>query len=151
MNKTIEISVGIFVAIGLAALFMLALKVSDLAADSGGKGYLVKAYFDDVSGLSERAPIRIAGVKVGRVQSIVFDQDRLKAIVTLKIDDNFNKISDDTIAAIRTDGLLGAKYVALEPGGSLDNLANGSEIHVTSSSVVLEKLINELVVKLTSK
>lgn len=151
MNKTIEIGVGIFVAIGLAALFMLALKVSNLASDSGGSGYLVKAYFDDVSGLNERAPIRIAGVKVGRVQSIVFDQVRLKAIVTLKIDSKFNKLSDDTIAAIRTDGLLGAKYVALEPGGSLENLTNGSEIHITSSSMVLEKLINQLVVKLTSK
>lgn len=151
MNKTIEVGVGIFVTIGLAALFVLALKVSNLASDSSSDGYTVTAFFDDVSGLNERAPIRIAGVRVGRVQTIRFDQERLKAIVTLRIDKDFDKISDDTIAAIRTDGLLGAKYVALEPGGSLDNLADGSEIHVTSSSMVLEKLINEIVVKLTSE
>jgi phospholipid/cholesterol/gamma-HCH transport system substrate-binding protein len=149
MNKTIEIGVGIFVAIGLAAMFMLALKVSNLASDSSD-GFMVKAYFDDVSGLNERAPIRIAGVRVGRVHSIEFDQDRLQAVVMLNIESDFDKISDDSIAAVRTDGLLGAKYVALEPGGSLDSLADGSEIHITSSSMVLEKLINEIVVKLTS-
>lgn len=150
MNKTIEIGVGLFVAIGLAALFMLALKVSNLASDSGSDGFTVKAYFDDVSGLNERAPIRVAGVRVGRVHSISFDQDRLQAVVLLNIESGFDKLSDDSIAAIRTDGLLGAKYVALEPGGSLESLVDGSEIHVTSSSMVLEKLINEIVVKLTS-
>ncbi|MBD3609580.1 MAG: outer membrane lipid asymmetry maintenance protein MlaD [Gammaproteobacteria bacterium] len=148
-SKTMELWVGVFVAAGLAALLMLALKVSNFTATSGESGYTISARFDDVAGLNLRAPVRMAGVRVGRVSSIYVDSDRFQAVVTMQIDDQYNNIPLDTTASIYTEGLLGAKYIGLEPGGDMEALKQGSEIIITQSSIILEKLIGQLFVKLT--
>lgn len=148
-SKTVEIWVGIFVAMGLAALFMLAMQVSNLSSASAEEGYEVTLYFEDVAGLGPRAPVRMSGVRIGRVSSIAYDQQRFKAVVKVSIENMYGTIPEDTTALILTEGLLGAKYIGFEPGGALDNLAAGSEIHTTQSSLSLEKIIGKLFVKLT--
>ena len=148
-SKTMELWVGVFVAVGLAAVLMLALKVSNFTASSGDGGYTVSARFDDVAGLNLRAPVRLAGVRIGRVSSIHVDPDRFQAVVKMQIEDAYKNIPLDTTASIYTEGLLGAKYIGLEPGGDMENLQQGSEIIITQSSIILEKLIGQLFVKLT--
>ena len=148
-SKTVEIWVGIFVAMGLAALFMLAMQVSNLSTVGAEEGYEVSLYFDDVAGLGPRAPVRMSGVRIGRVSSIAYDQQRFQAVVKVSIENDYRTIPEDTTALILTEGLLGAKYIGFEPGGALDNLSAGSEIHSTQSSLSLEKIIGQLFVKLT--
>lgn len=142
-NKNIEVVVGLFVALGLAALLMLAMKVSNLTELSGDGGYTVKAYFDNIGGLKVRSPVTMAGVRVGRVSNIDFDQDRYQATVTIRIRPEFTRIPTDTSASIYTAGLLGEQYVALLPGGAEKFLAEGTEIRLTQSAVVLEELIGQ--------
>ena len=142
-NRNIEIIVGLFVALGLAALLMLAMKVSNLTDLSGDSGYSVKAYFDNIGGLKVRSPVTMAGVRVGRVSGIDFDQDRYQASVTITIRPQFSRIPADSSASIYTAGLLGEQYVALLPGGAEKFLADGSEIRLTQSAVVLEELIGQ--------
>jgi len=148
-SKATELWVGIFVAAAIAALFMLAMQVSNLSLAGGEGGYTISARFDDVAGLNVRAPVRLAGVRIGRITSIAVDSTRFQAVVQMHIDDPYRNLPDDTTAAILTEGLLGAKYIGLDPGGSLDNLKQGSEIIITQSSISLEKLIGQLFVKLT--
>lgn len=142
-SRTIEIWVGLFVAAGLAALFMLAMQVSNLTVVSGDEGYEVKARFENISGLKVRSPVTMAGVRIGRVVDIGFDPQTFEAVVTLRIDSQYDQIPEDTSAAILTSGLLGEKYVGLEPGGSFDVLAQGDTIQLTQSSLVLENLIGQ--------
>lgn len=148
-SKTTELWVGLFVAAAIAALFMLAMKVSNLSLASTEDGYTISARFDDAAGLAVRAPVRLAGVRIGRITSITVDSKRFQALVKMRIDSRYDNLPDDTSAAILTEGLLGAKYIGLDPGGSLDNLHNGSEIILTQSSISLEKIIGQLFVKLT--
>lgn len=142
-SRTIEIWVGLFVAAGLAALFVLAMQVSNLTMVSGDEGYSVKARFENISGLKVRSPVTMAGVTIGRVTDISFDPQTFEAVVSMRIDERFNQIPEDTSAAVLTSGLLGEKYVGLEPGGSLDNLENGDVLHLTQSALVLEQLIGQ--------
>ena len=142
-TKTIEIWVGIFVAGGLAALFMLAMKVSNLTVVTDGGGYEVSAYFENISGLKVRSPVTVAGVRVGRVTDISFDSQSFQAVVTMRISDDYNQIPLDTSASVLTSGLLGEKYVGLEPGGDMEVLTDGGEIQLTQSSLVLENLIGQ--------
>ena len=142
-TRNIEIVVGLFVALGLAALLMLAMKVSNLTAISGDDGYRVMAHFDNVGGLKVRSPVTMAGVRVGRVSGITFDQDRYQASVTLDIRPEFSRIPTDTSASIYTAGLLGEQYIALLPGGAEKYLGDGAEIRLTQSAVVLEELIGQ--------
>ncbi len=142
-TRNVEIVVGLFVAIGLAALLMLAMKVSNLADISGENGYRVHAFFDNIGGLKVRSPVTMAGVRVGRVSDIGFDGNRFQARVTLSIRPEFDRIPSDTSASIYTAGLLGEQYVALLPGGAEKNLAEGAEIRLTQSAVVLEELIGQ--------
>jgi phospholipid/cholesterol/gamma-HCH transport system substrate-binding protein len=148
-SKTMELWVGVFVAAGIAALFMLAMQVSNLSLAGTEGGYTISARFDDVAGLNVRAPVRLAGVRIGRITSIEVDSRRFQAVVKMHIDDPYRNIPADTTAAILTEGLLGAKYIGLDPGGDLENLGEGSEIVITQSSISLEKLIGQLFVKLT--
>lgn len=142
-SKTIEIWVGIFVAGGLAALFMLAMKVSNLSAVTDGGGYEVNAYFENISGLKVRSPVTMSGVRVGRVTDISFDPQSFQAVVTMRISDEFDQLPLDTSASVLTSGLLGEKYVGLEPGGDMEVLTDGGEIQLTQSSLVLENLIGQ--------
>jgi phospholipid/cholesterol/gamma-HCH transport system substrate-binding protein len=142
-TKTIEVGVGIFVALGLAALFMLAMKVSNLSALAEGEGYQVKAHFTNVGGLNVRAPVTMAGVRLGRVTDIQFDEERYEAVVTMTIQSQYDQLPEDTSASIYTAGLLGEQYVGLEAGGSDQYLHDGDRIQLTQSAIVLERLIGQ--------
>lgn len=142
-SRTIEIGVGLFVAAGMAALFMLAMRVSNLTTLTGEEGYEVRAHFENVSGLKVRAPVTMAGVQIGRVADIGFDEQTFEAVVTMRIDDRFNTLPEDTSASVLTAGLLGEKYIGLEPGGAEDVLADGDRIQLTQSSLILEQLIGQ--------
>jgi phospholipid/cholesterol/gamma-HCH transport system substrate-binding protein len=141
-RNTIDLWVGIFVAIGIAAILFLALKVGNLVTFGNTPGYRLEAAFDNIGGLKLRAPVKAAGVVVGRVDRIRFDPKTYQAVVTMRIDDG-NEFTADTIASILTSGLLGEVYVGLDVGGDTKMLANGARIDKTQSAVVLEKLIGQ--------
>jgi len=141
-RNTIDLWVGIFVALGIAGILFLALKVGNLVSFGNTPGYRLEAAFDNIGGLKLRAPVRAAGVVVGRVERIRFDPKSYQAVVTMKIDDG-NEFTADTIASILTSGLLGEVYVGLDVGGDTNMLANGAKINKTQSAVVLEKLIGQ--------
>lgn len=143
-SRSVEIWVGVFIAAGMAALFMLAMKVSNLSAATETGGYEIKAKFQNISGLKERAAVMVAGVKVGRVTEIGFDPQTFEAVVTLHIGDDYKILPSDTSASILTSGLLGEKYVGLEPGGDEAVLKEGDTIRLTQSAVILEQLIGQL-------
>ncbi len=137
-----DLWVGIFAAAGVAALLGLAMKVGNLTSSSIGETYSVTAAFENVGGLKPRAPVKSAGVVVGRVDGIKFDATTFEAIVTLKVDQRF-PFPKDTFANIYTAGLLGEQYVGLEAGGDTDTLKNGDKITHTQDAVVLEKMISQ--------
>lgn len=143
-RRTSELGTGLFIFLGFAALIFLATQTTDLEEyGGGGAGYRVTARFEDVAGLKERSPVTMAGVNIGRVESIVFDNDRLDAVVTLRINAQFNRIPEDSDASILTAGLLGSKYVGIGPGGSDVYLTDQSELEITQSAIVLEQLIGK--------
>lgn len=142
-QHTIEVVVGAFMAAGLVALFFLAMQVSNLSASGDGDGYRLKARFANVGSLKARAPVSMAGVRVGRVESVHFDKATYEAVVTMRIEPTVDTIPDDTFANIFTAGLLGEQYVGLDPGGSQDYLVDGDEIQHTQSALVLEQMIGQ--------
>lgn len=143
MNRTaIDLWVGIFVAIGLAAIVFLALKVGNLTSLNTVPSYRLEARFDNIGGLKLRAPVKAAGVLVGRVDAIKLDPKTYEAVVALKIDNGF-LFTKDSIASILTSGLLGEVYIGLDAGGDTVMLAEGATITKTQSAVVLEKLIGQ--------
>ena len=144
-TRKTEILVGLFIAAGLAALFMLAMKVSNLNIYSDDSGYEITANFENVSGLKIKSPVTMAGVRIGRVSDITFDADRFEAIVKIRIESQYNTLPKDTSASIYTAGLLGEKYVGLEAGGDEENLKDKDKLKLTQSSLVLEKLISRFV------
>ncbi len=170
-SRTVEIWVGLFVVAGMAALFMLAMQVSNLGTYSNSEGYEIQANFEDASGLKVRSPVTMAGVTLGRVTNISFDGKSFQAVVTMRIEEQYNQLPAGTSANIYTAGLLGEKYVGLLPGSAADpcedeklqaelegrepdlkgldckpqHLAQGSKIELTQGSLVLEKLIAQFV------
>ncbi len=143
MNRsTIDLWVGALVAMGLAALLFLALKVGNLASFSTSEVYQVQAKFANIGGLKVRAPIKSAGVVVGRVADVRFDNDSYEAVVTMNVEGQF-KFPRDTSAKILTSGLLGEQYVGLEAGGDSAMLKSGDRVKLTQSAVVLENLISQ--------
>ncbi len=145
--RMMEILVGAFMAGGFVALFFLAMKVSNLSAETIGEGYPLAARFDNVGSLKVRAPVTMAGVRIGRVQSIRFDKTRYEAVVTLNIGKQYNTIPIDTFASIYTQGLLGEQYIGLSPGGSQEFMHPGDELTHTQSALVLEQLIGQYMFK----
>jgi phospholipid/cholesterol/gamma-HCH transport system substrate-binding protein len=141
-RTTIDLWFGAFVTAGFVALMVLALKVGNLGAERAAEVYRVEARFDNIGGLKVRGPVRSAGVLVGRVQDIHFDNERFQARVMLALDQRY-KWPKDTTASILTSGLLGETYVGLEAGGDDKVLAQGDRITITQSAVVLEKLIGQ--------
>jgi phospholipid/cholesterol/gamma-HCH transport system substrate-binding protein len=143
MNRSaIDLWVGVFVVTGIAALLFLALKVGNLATFSNGQAYQVYAKFANIGGLKARAPIKSAGVVVGRVSSIRFDNESYEAIVEMNLDANY-QFPRDTTAKILTSGILGEQYVGLEAGGDGVMLKSGDRLRLTQSAVVLENLISQ--------
>lgn len=141
-RKSLDVWVGLFVLIGAAALVFLALNVGNMSSLSLDKGYDVTLNFDNIGGLKPRAPVKSAGVVVGRVSKIAFNDKRFQAKVTLTLEKEY-KFPKDTSAKILTSGLLGEQYIGLEAGGALDNLVAGDTIKMTQSAVVLENLISQ--------
>ena len=142
-RSTLDLWVGLFVCAGIAALLVLALKVGNMGSASiGADSYKLYANFDNIGGLKPRAPVKSAGVVVGRVARIAFDNERFNARVEMSIDTDY-KFPKDTVASILTSGLLGEQYIGLDAGGDAANLANGETIKLTQSAVVLEKLISQ--------
>lgn len=142
-SRSVEIWVGVFIAAGMAALFMLAMKVSNLSMAAETGGYNVTAKFQNISGLKERSAVMVAGVTIGRVTNIGFDPKSFEAVVTMHIGNDYKTLPSDTSASILTSGLLGEKYVGLEPGGDEEVLKDGDTIHLTQSSLILEQMIGQ--------
>jgi len=138
----LDLWVGLFVVAGIAALVVLAFKVGNMSTIGSGETYSITANFDNIGGLKPRAAIKSAGVVVGRVTSISFNNDRFTAKVTMAIEKNY-RFPKDTTASILTSGLLGEQYVGLEGGGDDQMLKAGDNIRLTQSAVVLEKLISQ--------
>jgi phospholipid/cholesterol/gamma-HCH transport system substrate-binding protein len=141
-RKTMDIWVGVFVALGLGAILFLALKVGNLATFSAAETYLIKANFDNIGGLKKRAPVKSAGVVVGRVEDVIFDTESYEAVVTFSVEKRF-EFPKDTSAKILTAGLLGEQYIGLSAGGDTVKLKSGDKLKITQSAVVLENLISQ--------
>jgi phospholipid/cholesterol/gamma-HCH transport system substrate-binding protein len=143
MNRlTLDLWVGFFVAIGLASLVFLALKVGNLSGANSGETYRLEAKFDNIGSLKVRAPVKSAGVVIGRVSEIRFDSDNYVAVVDMQVDGRY-KFPRDTFANIMTSGLLGEQYIGFDVGGDPEMLKNGDVIKKTQSAVVIEKLISQ--------
>jgi phospholipid/cholesterol/gamma-HCH transport system substrate-binding protein len=141
-RRALDIWVGFFVALGFAAIMFLALKVASSATIAAADGYEVRAKFDNIGGLKVRAPVKSAGVVVGRVGSIRFDNESFEAVVSLNVDKRY-QFPKDTSAKILTSGLLGEQYVSLSAGGDTANLKDGDTLKITQSAIVLENLIGQ--------
>ena len=142
-TRKAELSVGLFLILGIAALIMLALKVSNINELSNSDSYQLTARFDNIGGLKVRSPVKMGGVLIGRVSKIDLDREYLSPIVTLSIYSQFDNLPTETSAAILTAGLLGEQYIALAPGGDDEVLTDGDVIEDTQSALVLEELIGQ--------
>ncbi len=140
--KKLDFWVGLFVLLGAGAIFFLALKAGNLSSLSFDQTYVVTTKFDNIGGLKPRAPIKSAGVVVGRVGNISFDDKTFQALVTLNLESRY-QFPKDSSAKILTSGLLGEQYIGLEPGGDVNNLMAGDKIKMTQSAIVLENLISQ--------
>lgn len=141
-RTTLDLWVGVFVAAGLAALMVLALKVGNMSSVNLGDSIELQAEFDNIGGLKVRAPVKSAGVVVGRVTEIRFDNQKFEAVVVMKVDRRY-QFPKDTSASIMTSGLLGEQYIGLEAGAEAMKLTDGDSIKLTQSAVVLENLIGQ--------
>ncbi len=143
ITRTTEIMVGLFVAAGIVAIFFMAMQVSNLGGLNDKEGYKVTARFENSGGLKVKSPVTVAGVRVGRVASIHFDNETYESVVEITIASEFNTLPTDSSAGIYTAGLLGEQYIGLEPGGDEEFLKGGDEIQLTQSALVLEEIIGQ--------
>ncbi len=143
-RKTIDVWVGLFVLLGLASLLFLAFQAGNMSSMSFGKTYSITGRFDNIGGLKPQAPVKSAGVVVGRVSDITFDDKSFQASVRLDMDTEY-KFPKDSSLKILTAGLLGEQYIGIEAGGDDKNLAEGDRIIRTQSATVLEDLINQFI------
>ena len=144
-RKSLELWVGLFVAAGILALAMLAFKVGNLTSADVMNSYKVTARFDNVGGLKVKAAVTMAGVRIGRVSAIAFDDKKYQALVTMDIDGRYQIIPKDSSASILTSGLLGDQYIGIEPGGDDASLQSGDTFLRTQSALVLEKLVGQVI------
>jgi phospholipid/cholesterol/gamma-HCH transport system substrate-binding protein len=152
-SRSLEIGTGLFVLLGFATLAFLTTQLPGTSLKLGktDAGYSVTAKFDNVGDLKPGSPVTMAGVRIGRVESIRFDPKDFKAAVLLRIDQQFDEIPEDSDASIQTAGLLGGKYVGIGPGGSETFLKQGGQIEFTQSAIVLESLVNKFFANMASK
>ena len=144
-RKSLELWVGLFVAAGILALAMLAFKVGNLTSADVMNSYKLTAHFDNVGGLKVKAAVTMAGVRIGRVTAIAFDNKKYQALVTMDIDGRYQNIPKDSSASILTSGLLGDQYIGIEPGGEDVSLKDGDSFMRTQSALVLEKLVGQVI------
>ncbi len=142
-SKTLALGVGLFVFIGIGALFFLAMQVSNLSSLDNSKGYRLTAKFENVGGLKVRSPVTVSGVRIGRISDISYDKNSYQAVVAMRINPYYDTLPADTSASIYTAGLLGEQYIGLEPGGDDDFLKDGDEFELTQSALVLEEIIGQ--------
>ncbi|MDR3419603.1 MAG: outer membrane lipid asymmetry maintenance protein MlaD [Nevskia sp.] len=150
-SRALEVLVGFFVCLGVAAVFVLTFRVASLNTLGGDGKYDIKAKFDTIGSLAPGASVKIAGVRIGRVRGIAIDPNTFQAVTTLEIDGRQSNIPSDSTAKILTAGLLGEQYISIEPGGDEQPLKNGSEIKFTQSAFVLENLIGKFLTTVTEK
>lgn len=150
-RKTVEVWVGIFVVAGIVALGVLAFRVGNLSSADVTDGYRVKASFENIGSLKVRSAVTLAGVRIGRVAAISTDPTSYQAIVDMNIDGRYRNLPTDSSASILTAGLLGEQYIGLEPGGADEYLKEGSEVKLTQSAMVLEKLIGRMLTMFIDK
>ena len=142
-TRAVELGTGLFVVLGMAALFFLTTQTTGSDNIGGADTFTVSARFENVGSLKNRAPVAMSGVTIGRVSSVRFDPETLDAEVIFEIDSQYDKIPDDSDASILTAGLLGSQYIGLQAGGSEFYLEDGSEILFTQSAIVIENLISK--------
>jgi phospholipid/cholesterol/gamma-HCH transport system substrate-binding protein len=142
-NYKVELASGIFLLLGIAALVWLATRATDYGQDIGKDTYQITARFQNIGDLRLRAPVKIGGVTVGLVESIELDPVTFEAVVTMAVASRFNEIPSDTGASVLTSGVLGDRYIGLEPGGSPDMLADQDELFITQSAIVLEQIVSK--------
>jgi phospholipid/cholesterol/gamma-HCH transport system substrate-binding protein len=142
-TRSVELGTGLFVLLGMAALFFLTTQTTGSDNFTGSDMYNVTARFENVGSLKNRAPVAMSGVTIGRVTDVRFDPEMLDAEVTFAIDSRYNQIPDDSDASILTSGLLGSQYIGLQAGGSDLFLEEGSEVQFTQSAIVIENLISK--------
>ena len=142
-NYKEELASGIFLLLGIAALVWLATAATNFGQDIGDDRYLITARFQNIADLREQAPVKIGGVAVGMVELITLDPVSFEAMVTMSIDSRFDEIPSDTGASVLTSGMLGNRYIGLEPGGAPDMLQDGDELFITQSALVLEQIIGK--------
>ena len=150
-TRAIELGTGMFVLLGFAALFFLITQITSREIGFGDTSYRLTAWFDQVGGLKPGAPVSMSGVTIGRVETIGYDFDQYKAKVVLRIDRGFDRIPDDSDAAIYTAGLLGGQYVGVGPGGSETYFKDGDQIEFTQSAIVLENLISKFLFSMAAE
>jgi phospholipid/cholesterol/gamma-HCH transport system substrate-binding protein len=151
-QRSLEIGTGLFVLLGFAALLFLTTQLPGNGLSVGAApGYLVTGRFDNVGDLRSGSPVSMAGVRVGRVEAVTFDSNDYRAVVSMRIDPQYDRIPDDSDASIQTQGLLGGRYVGIGPGGSDTFLRDGSNIEFTQSAIVLESLINKFFANFASR
>lgn len=150
-SRTLEILVGFFVCLGVAAVFILTFRVASLSSVEGGTGYNVSATFENIGGLKPGAAVTLSGVKIGRVKAIVIDPTSYEAVVSMEIAKAYNNLPEDSGAKILTAGLLGEQYVSLEVGGADQPLKEGSKLKFTQSALVLENIIGQFLTSQASK
>lgn len=145
-RRSYQIGTGLFILLGFAALGYLATQTTSVANFRQGDSYTLKARFTNIGQLKLRAPVKLAGVRIGSVESIELDPLKLDALVRISVDKHFDEVPDDSAAAIFTSGLLGDQYVGIQPGGSPDMFKDGDEFVLTQSSMQLEDLIGKFLV-----
>ena len=151
VNRSLEVLVGFFICLGIAAIFVLTFRVASLdSVGSGGVTYQVSGQFENIGGLKQGSAVTIAGVRIGRVSQIVIDPYTFKAAVHMTIDGQYDNLPEDSSASILTAGLLGEQYIGLTPGGMQDPLVDGSELMLTQSALVLENLIGQFLSNMAS-
>lgn len=142
-NYKVELASGIFLLLGIAALVWLATRATDYGQEIGKDTYQISARFTNVADLRNKAPVKIGGVTVGVVDSVELDPVSFEAVVSMKIASKFNEIPSDTGASVLTSGVLGDRYIGLDPGGMPDMLVEGDEIFITQSALILEQVIGK--------
>jgi phospholipid/cholesterol/gamma-HCH transport system substrate-binding protein len=142
-NYKVEFASGVFLLLGIAALVWLATRATDFGQDIGKDTYTISARFTNVGDLRDRAPVKIGGVTVGMVEAVTLDPVTFEAVVQMSVASRFNEIPSDTGASILTSGVLGDRYIGLEPGGAPDVLTDGDELFITQSALVLEQIIGK--------